>query len=291
VLGSLLEAVLVDDPGRRLGELADFAQGRVALMSRRRGDVAAPAGSLAARVRGPAPLRALLARVHAVDDAGRRARCCRAWPTANRRSPAAANGSARAGCACCAAAKSQQGALAREAEIKQLRAQIEALAQAEARTTNALTALKDSLLEAEQLREDAQRSLYLAHRGVSELAGQLQGLQSRLETRRRATAAIDAELATLGQPSTTRRRRRAIRARACREAVGRMSGHENERQQLDQLRRSLGEAREAARNAAREARENAHKLALTLESQRASVLALTHRWRAWAASARSWKCA
>jgi chromosome segregation protein len=54
-----------------------------------------------------------------------------------------------------------------------------------------------------------------------------------------------------------------------------MSGHEDERQQLDQLRRSLGEAREAARNAAREAREHAHKLALTLESQRASVLALT----------------
>jgi chromosome segregation protein len=54
-----------------------------------------------------------------------------------------------------------------------------------------------------------------------------------------------------------------------------MGAHETERQELDALRRQLGEARDAARNTAREAREQAHQLALSLEAQRARVLALT----------------
>jgi chromosome segregation protein len=94
--------------------------------------------------------------------------------------------------------ESQQGALAREAEIKQLRAQIDALTATEARSNEALTGLRDKLLEAEQLREDAQRSLYLAHRGVSELAGQLQGMRGKLDNAQARNAAIEAELATLG---------------------------------------------------------------------------------------------
>src|SRR5207342_2426028 len=94
--------------------------------------------------------------------------------------------------------ESQQGALAREAELKQLRAQIEALTATEARSNEALTGLRDKLLEAEQLREDAQRSLYLAHRGVSELAGQLQGMRGTLDNAQARHSAVDAELATIG---------------------------------------------------------------------------------------------
>jgi chromosome segregation protein len=59
------------------------------------------------------------------------------------------------------------------------------------------------------------------------------------------------------------------------EAVSRMGTLESERQQLDGDRRRLTEAREAARNHAREAREAAHQLALSLESQRARIGALT----------------
>jgi chromosome segregation protein len=117
--------------------------------------------------------------------------------------------------------------------------------------------------------------MYLSHRGVSELAGQLQGLRSRLETAQGRVAHIDRELATLGQTAEeSQTQAREARARLG-EAVERMAGHETERQQLDGLRRSLGEARDLARNAAREAREQAHSLALTLESQRARVLALS----------------
>jgi chromosome segregation protein len=275
VLGSLLEAVLVDGPESKLAELAGMAQGRVALMDPERGESAVPGDSLAARVRGPAPLRALLARVRAVDDVA----AARAMlPRLGEGESAITRGGEWLGTGwvrVLRSGESQQGALAREAEIKQLRAQIEQLVQAEARLNDALTTMKDSLLDAEQQREDAQRSLYLAHRGVSELAGQLQGLAGRLQSAQARNDAIDAELATLATGlEDAQAQARDSRARLS-EAVGRMSGHEDERMQLDQLRRSLGEARDAARNVAREARENAHKLALSLESQRASVLALT----------------
>ena len=62
---------------------------------------------------------------------------------------------------------------------------------AEARHNEALVGLRDRLLEAEQQREDAQRSMYLAHRGVSELGGQLQSLRGRLESAQARGLAID----------------------------------------------------------------------------------------------------
>jgi chromosome segregation protein len=135
--------------------------------------------------------------------------------------------------------------------------------------------MRDRLLEAEQHREDAQRTLYLTHRGVSELAGQLQGHRSRLETAQARVARIDAELATLGQSGDEAQGQiREARARL-EQAVAKMGALETDRQQLDADRRRLTEAREAARNLAREAREGAHQLALGLEAQRARIGALT----------------
>ncbi len=69
----------------------------------------------------------------------------------------------------------EQGALLRERDIQTLRAQIETLQEREAELEHRLTHFRDHLLMAEQHREDAQRQLYIAHRGVSELAGQRQG--------------------------------------------------------------------------------------------------------------------
>src|SRR3546814_1622175 len=50
---------------------------------------------------------------------------------------------------------------------------------------------------------------------------------------------------------------------------------EGTRQALESERRSLAEARDQARTAARESSETAHALALTLESQRTQVAALS----------------
>jgi chromosome segregation protein len=275
VLGSLLEAVTVDTPADWLDALGSLGQGRVALVSSANEDFAVPSGSLAAKVSGPAAVRRLLAKVRIADDAA----AARALLAQSAEDEAVITRSGEwlgAGwMRVVRSGEAQQGALARESEIKHLRAEIEALAGKEQRSNEALTQMRDKLLEAEQHREDAQRSLYLSHRGVSELAGQLQGLRSRLETAQARVAHIDTELANLGQTlEESQAQAREARARLG-EAVGKMSAHETERQELDALRRSLSEARDNARNAAREAREAAHQLALGLESQRARVLALT----------------
>src|SRR5690606_34937944 len=85
----------------------------------------------------------------------------------------------------------------REKDIQSLRLEIEAHATREHQLEAALTGLRDQLLAAEQQREDSQRALYLAHRGVSELAGQLQSQQGRLDSARGRIERIEAELAQL----------------------------------------------------------------------------------------------
>src|SRR5690606_41836940 len=62
-----------------------------------------------------------------------------------------------------------------------------------------LAELRERLLAAEQQREEAQRGLYMAHRGVSELAGQLQGHHGRLQNARDRIARIESELAQLAE--------------------------------------------------------------------------------------------
>ena len=273
VLGSLLEAVTVDAPNDWLDALASLGQGRVALVSNSSESVSVPAGSLAAKVQGPAAVRRLLSGIHAVETA------------AEARALAPGQGEAvitRGGewlgagwLRVLRSGEAQQGALAREREIQALRAEIEALGKREQAINEGLTAMRDRLLEAEQHREDAQRALYLAHRSVSELAGQLQGQKSRLESAQARVTRIDAELATLATTlEESQANAREARARL-EQAVAKMGDLEAERQRLDAERRSFGEQRDAARNSAREARDAAHQLALTLESQRARVIALS----------------
>ena len=275
VLGSLLEAVTVDAPTSLFEALSSLAQGRVALVAADNDAFSAPAGSLAEKVQGPTAVRRLLARIRAAENIH----------AAQLLLPNLADGDAivtRAGewlgsgwLRVVRSGEAQQGALAREAEIKSLRGDIDALGKKEQRSNEALTSMRDKLLEAEQHREDAQRTLYLNHRGVSELAGQLQGQKSRLESAEARVARIDAELATLSTASDEAQTQiREARARL-EEALTRMGDLESERQRLDNERRQFSEARDAARNVAREARDAAHQLALSLESQRARIAALT----------------
>ena len=275
VLGSLIEAVTVDAPTEWLDALSSLGQGRVSLVSSAAGNVDAPANSLAAKVQGPAAVHRLLARITVADDAA----------SARAIADQLADGDAvitRQGewlgagwLRVVRSGEAQQGALAREAEIKALRSEIDAFGKKEQSINEALTLMRDKLLEAEQHREDAQRTMYLTHRGVSELAGQMQGHKSRLESAQSRMAHIDTELATLSQTlDESQTQIREARARL-EQAVTKMGDLETERQQLDAQRRSLSEQRDTARSSAREARDSAHQLALSLESQRARVLALT----------------
>jgi chromosome segregation protein len=274
-LGQLIEGVLVEAPEALVDALGELGEGRLALVADDRGDASWPSTSLAAKVRGPAAIRRLLAGLHAAESlADARAMLPRLGDgesVITRRGERLGAGWVRV----LRSGAAKQGALLREKEIQSLRAQVESLAQRERELDASVGSLRDQALAAEQQREDVQRSLYLAHRGVSELAGQLQGQQGRLDAARNRIERIDTELAQLAgtiEASTTQSRE----SRAMLEtAVSRMGELESARRALESERNRLVEARDAARTAARESGEAAHALALTLESQRAQVQALS----------------
>jgi len=275
VLGALLEAVTVDAPQDWLDAAAALRGGRLALVAAANDDsLVVPAHSLAAHVQGPSAVRRLLAEIDALEsiDSAR----------ANLAADSLRPGIVRSGewvgpgwLRLIRSGEAQQGALTREREIVALRQEIELLAQREAEINAELANLRSQLLQAEQLREDAQRSLYLAHRSVSELAGQLQGQQGKLESAQARRRAIDVELAQLAVSSRAAQEGARDSRAALEQALARMVQQEAERQRLDAARRGLIEGRELARAAARESRDAGHQLALKVESQRARLQSLT----------------
>lgn len=273
-LGQLIEGVLVQAPDTLAEALAELDEGRLALVDPQTADADCPPTSLAAKVRGPAAIRQLLWPLHAADDLSQaRTLLPQLAPSASiitRAGERLGHGWAQA----VRTGAATQGALLREKEIHALREAIAELQEREAELETALSAGRERALTAEQAREDAQRGVYLAHRQVSELAGQLQSQQGKLEAARGRIERLESERAQLAQTlDAVREQSREARARL-EEAVTRMADLETARQQLDAERRGLTERRDAARDAARASRDAAHALALTLESQRAQRAAL-----------------
>ncbi|MBD9467473.1 chromosome segregation protein SMC [Pseudoxanthomonas sp. PXM01] len=274
-LGQLIEGVLVDAPEALVDALGELGDGRIALVSDDRSDVAFAPTSLAAKVQGPAAIRRLLARLHTAEDLNEARRLQSQLGDGD--SVITRNGE-RLGAGWVRVLRSgaaKQGALLREREIQSLRGEIETLQSREAELEERLASLRDHLLAAEQQREDAQRTLYMAHRGVSELAGQLQSQQGKVDATRTRLERIDGELAQLVETlDASREQAREARAKL-EDAVTRMGDLESNRQALEDERRQLVEARDQAREAARTSRDTAHALALTLESQRTQIVSLS----------------
>ncbi|MFN7137151.1 MAG: chromosome segregation protein SMC, partial [Thermomonas sp.] len=273
-LGQLIEAVLVDAPEQLVDALGELGEGRLALVAAEDDAGAYPATSLAAKVQGPRAIRRLLARLHAADGLAE-ARALQA--TLGEGESVITRGGERLGAGWVRIARSgaaTQGALLREKELQALRAAIAQHQQREHALEAQSAELRQAHLAAEQQREDAQRQLYLAHRGVSELAGQLQGQQGRLDSARTRISRIDAELAQIEEALDANKEQAAEARIRIEDALGRMGNLESTRQTLENERRYLTDKREAARTAAREAREAAHALALALESQRVQMVAL-----------------
>ena len=274
-LGQLIEGVLVEAPEALVDAIGELGEGRLTLVSPLTDDTVYPATSLASKVQGPAAIRRLLARLHTAEDLPG-ARALQASLGADE--SVISRGGERLGAGWVRVLRSgaaKQGALLREREIQSLRGEIETLQSRERELDSSLTQLRDRLLAAEQQREEAQRTLYLAHRSVSELAGQLQSQQGRLESARGRIETIEAELAQLAATlNSSREQSREARSRL-EDAVARMGELEDARQALDAERHTLSEARDQARNAARDSRDTAHALALTLEAQRAQIVGLS----------------
>lgn len=279
-LGQLIEGVLVDAPGQGIGSelvdaLGELGEGRIALVAAEQADETFAATSLAAKVQGPTAIRRLLARLHVAEDL---AEARRLQPQLGEGDSVITRSGERLGEGWVRVSRqgaAKQGALLRERDIQALRLEIETLQEREAELEQRLLSLRDQLLAAEQQREDAQRALYLAHRSVSELAGQLQSQQGKVESTRNRIDKIDVELAQLIETlDASREQAREARTRL-EDAVGQMGDLESARQALEAERRQMVEARDAARDAARASRDATHALALTLESQRAQIVGLS----------------
>jgi chromosome segregation protein len=273
-LGQLIEGVLVEAPEALVDALGELGEGRLTLVSPDADAITYAPTSLAAKVQGPAAIRRILSKLHAAETlADARAML----PQLGDGESVITRQGERLGPGWVRVLRSgaaKQGALLRAREIQALREEIDTLQQREQALNQQLLSLRDQLLAAEQQREDAQRASYHAHRSVSELAGQLQSQQGRLESARMRIERIEAETAQLvATLDTSREQAREARA-LLEQAVSKMAELETARHVLDDERRTLGELREAARSAARESRDAAHALALTLESQRAQVVAL-----------------
>lgn len=278
-LGQLIEGVLVETreglDGPLLAALAELGEGRLALVAAQEAEVAFAPTSLAARVQGPLAVRRLLARLHVAEDMDQ-ARAL--LPALGEGDSIITRDGARLGEGWVRVSRqgaAKQGALLREREIQALRGDIETLQTRESGLEERLAGLREQLLAAEQRREEAQRALYLAHRSVSELAGRLQGQQGKVEAARNRLQRIEAETAQLAETLSAGHEQAAEARARLEESVLRMGDLEEIRQSLESERRRLTEARDLARDAARVARDAMHALALTLESQRTQIAALT----------------
>jgi len=274
-LGQMIEGVLVTAPETLVEALGELGEGRLTLVAAESAEAQFASTSLACKVRGPLAIRRLLAKLHVAEDLTK-ARAMQARLSADE--SVITRDGARLGSGWIRVLRpgaAKQSALLREAEIQSLRAEIEQLQRRDQELERGLSAWRDRALAAEQQREDAQRGLYLAHRSVSELAGQLQSGQGRLETAQGRIQQIDVETTQLAK-SIASAEDQARQARAKLETtVARMAELEQARRALEAQRGHLIAARDAARSAARESQTAAHALALSLESQRAQMLALT----------------
>ncbi|QYR52102.1 chromosome segregation protein SMC [Lysobacter soyae] len=273
-LGRMLEAVLVEQPTTYVDALAALTEGRVALVDAADGLAESAATSLARKLRGPKVVLELLSSIHAVESLDEANRLLPTLPKAaiciTRSGERVGHGWLRIE----RQSASQQGALLREREIQNLRTALEQALAREAELDQSIAKAKQQALEADQAREETQRGLYVAHRGVSELAGTLQGQKSRVENARLRLDAIDAELAQLLNSRTESEQQSKASRAELELAVERMAQLEETRRTLEDARRALGAEREAARDAARTARETAHALALKVETQRTRLSAL-----------------
>lgn len=274
-LGQLIEGVMVESPEALVDALGELGEGRLALVSAEQGEAAFAPTSLASKVQGPLAIRRMLSHLHAADD----------LVHARKLQDSLGDGEAvitrdgeRLGKGWLQLSRSgavQQGALLREREIVTLREQIESLQERESALDGQLGSGREQLLAAEQQREEVQRALHQAHRAGSELAGQLQSQQGRLDTTRVRIERIEAELVQLLETLDASREQASEARVRLDDAVSSMGGLESTRQALENERRQLGDARDAARDAARNVRDSMHSLALTLESQRTQIASLS----------------
>ena len=273
VLDGMLDGAVADAPHALAARFAELDGANVSLFAAGEGARGA-AGTLASQVRGPAGAMSLLARVRIADTLAQAqeiaARLAQGESVITGEGEWLGPGWARL----VRSGGAQQGVLLREREIQDLQAQAQSLDSSAAEVVARIAGLDADIAAAERERDEAQQGLYLGHRRLSEIAGQLQSQQGRMEAARARAARIVEELAELAaRIGELDGETRAARTRLD-TAVAEMGELEQQRTSLDAQRRTALEQRELARYEAREAGEQAHQVALQVESRRAAVASL-----------------
>jgi chromosome segregation protein len=274
VLAGLLEGVLVEDPLVLANEVSTLSGADITLIGSAADTRLDVDGTLAEHVRGPAAARALLAQVRtaaSLDDARAiAASLAPARTVITREGVWLGPGFARVR----RAEGGQVGVLSRERELQEATAELAATEQRIVDLQERQANARDQRRAAEQARDDAQRDSYNAHRRLSELAGDMQSRQGRMDSARARLAAIDAEYGDIEKAlAENEQLLQAARGRM-QTAVASMGDQEQARAALETERRQLLEQREAARADAQEASDAAHRHAIALESKRVTLSAL-----------------
>ncbi|MDR2013475.1 MAG: chromosome segregation protein SMC, partial [Rhodanobacter sp.] len=239
VLDGWLEAVLIDDPHAAATDLPTLGEADLVLINAAAASFDVPADSLAMKAQGPAVARALLARV----------RACASLDTARSIAATLSTGQSvvtpegewlgagyvrvRRG------AGAQVGVIAREREIRELAQRIGEVEREIGEHAQALERGKQARIEAERLRDDAQRDLYVAHRRLAEVAGQLQSQRGRIDSAHERLTRVAHEIAEVtARLDIDHEQVRQARGRLD-TAVSHMGDLEQHRQQLESARRAL----------------------------------------------------
>ncbi|GMU42034.1 MAG: chromosome segregation protein SMC [Xanthomonadales bacterium PRO6] len=273
-LGLALEAVVVAGASARELELAGLPKGVLTLVDADAPAASAAAGTLAARVHGPAALAAWLGSIRTAGDASQAA--AMAARLAPHESAISADGHwygpgwrridrGRQG---------HEGVLQRGREIEALKRVIDDAEARSAELEDALRASRAAHLEAEHARELAQTELYAAHRRLADCSGKVKSHEGKVEQERARREAIAREREQIGeQIAQSEQHTREARGKLHTE-MARLETLAEDRERLEAERQRLGAAREAARNGAREAQEGERQLALSVESKRTAARSL-----------------
>ncbi len=272
VLSGLLESVLVAEPQSHAEALFAVSKLNLTLLDPVIG-TALP-GTLSEQVEGPAAVMVLLSSVR-VADSLQQAQQILAELRAGESVITPSGEWLGPGMVCARRTQdSQVGVLAREREIEQLQQQGQELGQQIAAIGQTLTRQRNARIALEQRRDALQQSLYQAHLGLSELAGQRQGHIDKLAMTHVRLTRVSEELDQLSirleelQQQTREAHKRVDSTQL------RMAELENLRGDLEAERRRALEQREEARLNQREAVEKSRTAALAVESRRTSLAAI-----------------
>jgi len=285
VLGDYLEAVRVDSLEPLAASLATLEGGTVGFFEPTGASELAQANTLAAHVRGPEGVRALLARVHTSDSLAAALRRRSALAAGESLITAAGEWIGRDWLRVNRGGDTHAGVLEREHRAKGLRERLAASELAVGALEQDILALRAQVVAAETERDATQGRIQNAHHEHSELRGRLEALRARFEEATLRRARIEAEQAEVAL-DVARSQESLRRARGAHEsAVAALARLDDARLELESERELRRERAGSARAQAQATQLELRDSLIRLESRRAartsmdSALARLHEQR------------